>query len=102
MENMSAKEAVRELTMMLLYLTRLTNEKDFQTAKDFFAWKSYDWDTIDDLVESGMICQGKKSNKSVLITEEGKEYASALLKNMVYQIGMRRKLGRLPWILMEC
>lgn len=80
MENMSAKEAVRELTMMLLYLTRLTNEKDFQAAKDFFAWKSYDWDTIDDLVESGMICQGKKSNKSVLITEEGKEYASALLK----------------------
>ena len=61
MDNVNAKEAVRELTMMLIYLTRLTNEKDFQTAKDFFAWKSYDWDTIDDLVESGMICQGKKS-----------------------------------------
>ena len=90
MDNVNAKEAVRELTMMLLYLTRLTNEKDFQTAKDFFAWKSYDWDTIDDLVESGMICQGKKS------------MLPPFLKNMVYQIGMRRKLGRLPWILMEC
>ena len=102
MDNVNAKKAVRELTMMLIYLTRLTNEKDFQTAKDYFAWKSYDWDTVDGLVESGMIYQGKKVIRVFLSQKREKSMLQPFLKNMVYQIGMRRKIGRLPWILMEC
>lgn len=33
MDKTDAKTAVRELAMMLIYLSRMTEEKDFSTAK---------------------------------------------------------------------
>jgi len=35
-EKTETKKAIRELTLLLIYLNRFTEEKDFKTAKDFF------------------------------------------------------------------
>ena len=42
MGNIKAEEAMRELTLMLLYLSRFTQREKFHEATDFYAWKGYD------------------------------------------------------------
>ena len=44
MGNIKAEEAMRELTLMLLYLSRFTQSEKFHEATDFYAWKGYDFD----------------------------------------------------------
>ncbi|MBM6831982.1 DUF6429 family protein [Faecalicoccus acidiformans] len=82
MEKTEPKQAMKELTMMLLYLSRFTEEKDFLEANDYYAWKGYDFDILNELDEADYIRQGKHPSrtKSVYITEEGKERAKELLK----------------------
>ena len=74
------KKAIKELTLLLMYLNRFIEEKDFKTAKDFFAWKGYNFDTINELDNEDFIHQGKYRNKSVYITEKGIEEAKKLLE----------------------
>ena len=74
------KKAIKELTLLLMYLNRFTEEKDFKTAKDFYAWKGYNFDIINELDEEDFIYQGKYRNKSVYITEKGIEEAKKLLE----------------------
>lgn len=83
MEKTEPKQAMKELTMMLLYLSRFTEEKD-----DYFAWKGYDFDILNELDEADYIRQGKRPSrtKTVYITGEGKERAKDLLK----KYGMNR------------
>lgn len=80
MGKIPADEAMKELTMMLMYLSRITEERDFRTATDFYAWRNYDFDTVDKLEEDENIYRSRKSNKSVHLTEKGKDYAKALLE----------------------
>lgn len=75
-----AKKAIKELTILLMYLNRFTDEKDFKTAKDFYAWKGYDFNIINELDDEDFIYQGKYRNKSVYITEKGIEEAKKLLE----------------------
>lgn len=81
MENVNAKEAMEELTLMLLYLFRITQEKNFFEATDFYAWKGYDFDILNKLDEAEYISQGRhpSRSKSVYLTEGGIEKAKALL-----------------------
>ena len=79
-EKTETKKAIRELTLFLIYLNRFTEEKDFKTAKDFFAWKVYDFSIINELDDEDFIYQGKYKNKSVYITEKGIEEAKKLLE----------------------
>ncbi|QQS87978.1 DUF6429 family protein [Fusobacterium canifelinum] len=74
------KKAIKELTILLMYLNRFTDEKDFKTAKDFYAWKGYDFNIINELDDEDFIYQGKYRNKSVYITEKGIEEAKKLLE----------------------
>ena len=74
------KKAIKELTLLLMYLNRFTEEKDFKTAKDFYAWKGYNFDIINELDEEDFIYQGKYRNKSVYITEKGIKEAKELLE----------------------
>lgn len=39
MNKTSTKEAMVELTMVLMYLSRFTDGEKFSEAKDFYAWK---------------------------------------------------------------
>lgn len=49
MGNIKAEEAMRELTLMLLYLSRFTQREKFHEATDFYAWKGYDFDILNEL-----------------------------------------------------
>ena len=79
-EKAETKKAIKELTLLLMYLNRFTEEKDFKTAKDFYAWKGYNFDIINELDDEDFIYQGKHKNKSVYITEKDMEEAKKLLE----------------------
>ena len=57
MGNIKAEEAMRELTLMLLYLSRFTQREKFHEATDFYAWKGYDFDILNELDDADYIRQ---------------------------------------------
>ena len=73
---MDSRQAVRELTIMLLYLTSWT-EKDLREVQR--SWKGYDFDILNELADEGLISDSKRS-KSVYLFEEGVSTAKELLK----------------------
>ena len=79
------KQAVHDLTLALIYLNRFIEQRgkktDFWEAKEFKAWKSYDWDTLDQLNEEGYIID-RHGNKSLWLTEEGVQKAKEILNNL--------------------
>jgi len=81
MEKINAKKAMQELTMMLIYLSRFTQGEKFSDAKDFYAWKGYNFDILNTLNDSDYIRQGNRPSrsKSVYITDSGIEQAKELL-----------------------
>ena len=81
MKQTKAEEAMRDLTMMLMYLSRFTEGEKFTEAKDFYAWKGYDFDILNELDNDDYIRQGKhpSRSKSVYITDTGIEKARELL-----------------------
>ena len=82
MDKIEAKQAMEELTMILMYLSRFSNGEKFSEAKDFYAWKGYDFDVINKLWDEDYVRQGNypSRTKKVYITESGKEYAKQLLE----------------------
>jgi len=78
MEKITAKEAMKELTMILMYLSRFEDDSTFNQDKDYYAWKGYDFDTLNELEHRELIFQPKKS-KCVYLSEAGKEAARKLL-----------------------
>ncbi len=75
-----AEKAVEELTLALMYLNRFTQEKSYSSDEDFFAWKGYDFDVINELDDKDLIRQSSRRRKSVYITEQGVEKAKAILE----------------------
>ncbi|MCD8294863.1 MAG: DUF6429 family protein [Clostridia bacterium] len=82
MEKTKAEDAVRELTLALIYLTRFTEEKSFWDAKEFRAWKGYDFDVMNKLEDDDLICQGSRPSKtkSVYLTDAGLEKGREILE----------------------
>lgn len=80
MEHTEAKQAMKELTMALIYLSRFCEGENFSEAKDFYAWKGYDFDVLNRLEDEDFIRQGSRRSKSVYLTDTGKEYARMLLE----------------------
>ena len=79
---MKADRALHDLTLALIYLTRLSDKKaDFFNITDFRAWKNYNWDTVDELDEEGLV-SSKHGNKSLLITEDGVKKAREILAEL--------------------
>ncbi|NBH73456.1 transposase [Clostridiaceae bacterium] len=80
-DKIKAEEAMRELTLILLYLSRFAQGEKFDGAKDFYAWKGYDFDILNELDDKDYIRQGNhpSRSKSVYITESGMEQARELL-----------------------
>ena len=74
MNKTEAKEAMKELTMALLYLSRFSD--NYSTDR---AWKGYDWDILDKLDEEEYINRGSYKSKSLYLTDEGLEYAQQIL-----------------------
>lgn len=82
MEKMNAKEAMRELTMLLMYLTCFSEKDRFSNGKDFYAWKGYDFDVINGLDDEDYIRQGNhpSRSKSVYLIDTGIDYAKTLME----------------------
>jgi hypothetical protein len=69
-----AKDATRELTLMLLYLNSFSE----RMSPGLRSWKGYDFGALNELEESGYI-YGSHKAKSVMLDETGIEKAKALL-----------------------
>lgn len=81
MEKIKAEKAMRELTMMLIYLSRFKQGGRFARAEDFYAWKGYNFDVLNELSDADYINQGERPSRSklVYITDNGIEKAKELL-----------------------
>lgn len=81
---MKPETALHDLTLALIYLTRISerqNGSDLHDIKPFQAWKNYDWGTLDELDEEGMI-SSRHGNKSLWLTEEGVKAARQILEGL--------------------
>ena len=76
------KEAVEELSLLLMYLTRFQDNNEFCRYMEL-AWKGYDFGALNQLEEQELIIQPRKS-KYAYLTEKGKDYARELLRQ--YQL----------------
>lgn len=68
-------EKIKELSLLLLYLTSWEDNDDFITLKK--SWKGYPFHILDELKDADYI-RGSNSSKSVYLTEEGIEQAKKL------------------------
>lgn len=82
MEFNTTKQTIKELTMILMYLTRFSEYDKFLDKEHFYAWKGYNFDALNELNEEKYINQGDhlSRNKKVFLTADGQKYAKELLK----------------------
>lgn len=77
MDKKSRKQAIEELSLMLIYLTRFQDDNENCQYLES-SWKGYDFGTLNELENKELLFQPKKS-KCVYLSEEGKEAARRLL-----------------------
>ncbi len=83
MDLTKAELVARELTMILMYLSRFKENNRFSTeGDDYYAWKGYAFDILNALDDSDFIRQGShpSKSKSVYITGSGISYAKGLME----------------------
>lgn len=78
MDKTKPEEAVKELTLILMYLTRFNERGNFASSMDM-TWKGYDFSIIDELDSQDYIRQGSHRSKSVVITDAGVKLSKELL-----------------------
>jgi len=72
---MDSDQTIKELTLMLLYLTSWTEKAPYDYQR---SWKGYDFDILNALADEGLISDSKRT-KSVVIYEDGVTMAKELL-----------------------
>lgn len=77
MKKKTREQAIEELSLMLIYLTRFQDSNEFCRYLEN-SWKGYDFDTLEELEKKDLLYQPKRS-KCVYLSEEGKEKARQLL-----------------------
>jgi hypothetical protein len=82
------KKLVRDLTLILLYLTSWVEDDGLGQARR--SWKGYPFEVLDALAEEGLLA-GSRRAKSVWLTEEGEEAAKFLLKQYGLESSGREK-----------
>jgi GNAT superfamily N-acetyltransferase len=85
MNKKSRQQAIEELSLMLMYLTRFQDDNEFCRYMET-SWRNYDFNALDELEKKDLLYQPKKS-KCVYLSEEGKARAQKLLDE--YQIADR-------------
>lgn len=73
-------DRIRELTLLLLYLTSW--REGTGVAEVHRSWKGYSFDVLNDLSDIGLI-EGSPRSKSVCITEEGIKKAEELMMKYI-------------------
>lgn len=81
MDSINPKDAMKELTMALIYLSRFCENNRLRDENDYYAWKGYNFDILNELDENDFIRQGNRPSKtkSVYITSDGINYAKEIL-----------------------
>lgn len=74
-------QLLEDLVLLLIYLTSWSEKIGYGIYVQR-AWKGYDFDTLDALMEKGYIT-GTRKAKSVCLTEEGVERARNLEKRIL-------------------
>lgn len=77
MDKKTRKQAIEELSLMLMYLTRFQDDNEFCRYMET-SWKGYDFDALNELEKKDLLYQPKKS-KCVYLSEEGKVKVRELL-----------------------
>ena len=77
MDKITPEKAMKELTMLLMYLSRFNEDNRLSSSMDI-SWKGYDFGIINELDEDDYIRQGSYRSKSVAITDEGIKLARNL------------------------
>lgn len=82
MDKTDAAQAMEEITLVLLFLSRIGDHANFNFAKEFYAWRGFDFNVIDQLERDGYLDQGSYRSKTRImhITKEGLEQAEHLLE----------------------
>ena len=62
MEKKTREEAIEELSLMLLYLTRFSDDNEYCRYMEM-AWKSYDFDALNQLARKEFIFQPRSSDE---------------------------------------
>lgn len=75
MDKTTPEKVIKELTIVLMYLSRFNEDSRFSSSMDM-SWKGYDFGIINELDEDDYIRQGSYRSKSVAITDEGIKLAS--------------------------
>lgn len=70
-------EIVKELTLLLMYLTSWEDDVGFAQSKR--TWKGYPFETINELTDEDLI-SGSHRSKSVYLSDEGVRVAEQLAK----------------------
>ena len=78
-KRMDRKEKMKELTLLLLYLTSWEEKEGKETF--LRSWKGYPFEILDELTEKDMI-YGSKRAKSIGFTDEGERIAKDLEKSI--------------------
>ena len=78
MDKITPEKAMKELTIVLMYLSRFNEDSRFSSSMDM-SWKGYDFGIINELDKDDYIGQGSYRSKSVAITDEGIKLARNLL-----------------------
>lgn len=78
-DKVKVREISKELTL-LMYLNRFTDNRSSGDGLEFYAWKGYNFDTLNELDEEDYIRQGRHRIKSVYLTKEGIKKAQELLE----------------------
>ncbi|MCI9530864.1 MAG: GNAT family N-acetyltransferase [Lachnospiraceae bacterium] len=76
------EDAIEELSLMLMYLTREQDRNEFCRYREI-SWKGYDFGLLDKLGQEEMIYQPRSRrgyDKYLYLTEEGRHRAKALLE----------------------
>ena len=78
MDKTTPEKAIKELTIVLMYLSRFNEDSRFSSSMNM-SWKGYDFRIINELDDEDYIRQGSYRSKSVAITDEGIKLARDLL-----------------------
>ena len=62
MDKINPSQAMEELTLMLLYLSKFSETDRFSEKKDYYAWKGYAFKILNELEEKDYIRQGPGGN----------------------------------------
>jgi len=85
-KKIEAEEAVRELTLALLFLNRWWEVEGKKNARKYWpwqAWKNYDFDTLNELEEKDFTRSSHRA-KSLTLTKTGMAEARRILEK--YQV----------------